>query len=41
VTSAPLLGGDSFEVLSEFLGMGREEYDELVAVGVSGEGPPE
>ena len=40
VTAAPLLGGDSFEVLSQFLGMSREEYEELVAAGVSGTGPP-
>lgn len=40
VRGAPVLGGDSFEVLSEFLGMSRAEYEELVADGVSGEGPP-
>ncbi len=40
VTGAPLMGGDSFEVLNQFLGMSREEYEELVAAGVSGSGPP-
>ena len=40
VTGAPLLGGDSFEVLSQYLGMSRAEYDELVEAGVSGAGPP-
>jgi crotonobetainyl-CoA:carnitine CoA-transferase CaiB-like acyl-CoA transferase len=40
VTAAPVLGGDSFEVLSEFLGMSREEYEELAAAGVTGIGPP-
>ena len=40
VTAAPVLGGDSFEVLSQFLGMDRDEYEELVAAGVTGEGPP-
>lgn len=40
VTGAPLLGGDSFEVLNQFLGMSREEYEELVRDGVSGTAPP-
>ena len=40
VSSAPLQGEHSFEVLSELLGMSREEYDRLVEAGVSGMGPP-
>lgn len=41
VRPAPLLGEHTFEVLSELLGTSREEYDALVAAGVSGMGPPE
>jgi crotonobetainyl-CoA:carnitine CoA-transferase CaiB-like acyl-CoA transferase len=40
VRPAPLLGEHSLEVLAELLGMGQEEYDRLVAAGVSGMGPP-
>ncbi|MBT5775025.1 MAG: CoA transferase [Dehalococcoidia bacterium] len=39
--AAPAQGQHSFEVFSEFLGMSRERYEELVAKNVSGEGPPE
>jgi crotonobetainyl-CoA:carnitine CoA-transferase CaiB-like acyl-CoA transferase len=41
VRPAPCLGEHSFEVLAELLGMNREEYDQLVASGVSGSGPPD
>ena len=40
VRAAPLLGEHSFEVFQEFLGMTQAEYDELVAAGISGTGPP-
>ena len=38
---APAQGQHSFEVFSEFLGMSRERYEELVAKNVTGEGPPQ
>ncbi len=38
---APCLGEHNFEVFSELLGMSREEYEALVASGVSGVGPPD
>ena len=38
---APMLGEHSFEVFSELLGVTEPEYDELVARGVSGDGPPD
>jgi crotonobetainyl-CoA:carnitine CoA-transferase CaiB-like acyl-CoA transferase len=38
---APVLGGDSHEVLRELLGMTDEAFEELVARGVSGVGPPD
>jgi benzylsuccinate CoA-transferase BbsF subunit len=38
---APMLGEHSFEVLSGFLGVTREEYEALVADNVSGDGPPQ
>ena len=42
VTSpSPLLGQHSAEVFEQHLGIGAEEYDQLVASGVSGEGPSE
>jgi formyl-CoA transferase len=41
VRPAPCLGEHTFEVLSELLGTTREEYEQLVAAGVSGEGPPD
>jgi benzylsuccinate CoA-transferase BbsF subunit len=39
--SAPMLGEHSFEVFHRFLGMTREEYDELERKNVTGTGPPE
>lgn len=41
VRPAPLLGQHTAEVLSELLGIGQEDYDRLVAAGISGMGPPE
>lgn len=41
VRPAPLLGQHTAEVLSELLGMGHEEYERLVAAGISGMGPPD
>ncbi len=41
VRPAPLHGEHSFEVLSELLGMSREDYDQLEAAGISGMGPPD
>jgi crotonobetainyl-CoA:carnitine CoA-transferase CaiB-like acyl-CoA transferase len=38
---APMLGEHSFEVLSGFLGVTREEYEALVADNLSGDGPPQ
>jgi crotonobetainyl-CoA:carnitine CoA-transferase CaiB-like acyl-CoA transferase len=38
---SPLLGQHSAEVFEQHLGIGREEYEQLAASGVSGEGPPE
>ena len=37
---APQLGQHSWQVLSTLLGMPREEYETLVADGVTGSGPP-
>jgi len=37
---SPLQGEHSWEVLHEYLGMTREEYDRLDAEGITGEGPP-
>lgn len=41
VRPAPLHGEHSFEVFHELLGMTKTEYDDLVASGISGMGPPE
>lgn len=41
VRAAPRLGEHTFEVLSALLGTTQDEYDALVAAGVSGTGPPE
>jgi crotonobetainyl-CoA:carnitine CoA-transferase CaiB-like acyl-CoA transferase len=41
IRSAPVLGGDSREVLRELLGMSDITVEELVAKGVSGVGPPD
>ncbi|MBK9610866.1 CoA transferase [Candidatus Amarobacter glycogenicus] len=41
VRPAPRLGQHSAEVLAELLGMREEEYERLVAAGISGEGPPD
>jgi crotonobetainyl-CoA:carnitine CoA-transferase CaiB-like acyl-CoA transferase len=38
---APLLGEHSREVLARFLDIGDEEYERLVALGVTGSGPPD
>jgi crotonobetainyl-CoA:carnitine CoA-transferase CaiB-like acyl-CoA transferase len=38
---APLQGEHSAEVLERFLGIGRDEYEELVRKGVTGSGPPD
>lgn len=38
---SPMLGEHSLEVLSEFLEVTEDEYAELVADNVSGDGPPE
>jgi crotonobetainyl-CoA:carnitine CoA-transferase CaiB-like acyl-CoA transferase len=38
---SPLLGQHSAEVFEQHLGIGAEQYERLVASGVSGEGPPE
>jgi crotonobetainyl-CoA:carnitine CoA-transferase CaiB-like acyl-CoA transferase len=40
VRPAPTHGEHSWEVLSAHLGMTRDEYDRLVAEGITGEGPP-
>ncbi|MFQ5380509.1 MAG: CaiB/BaiF CoA transferase family protein [Dehalococcoidia bacterium] len=40
IRPAPLLGEHSFEVLHEHLGLSEEEFVELSARGVTGEGPP-
>src|SRR4051794_26922045 len=40
VRPAPLLGEHTFEVLSELLGTTKEEYEALVAAGVSGTEKP-
>jgi crotonobetainyl-CoA:carnitine CoA-transferase CaiB-like acyl-CoA transferase len=37
---APKHGQHSWQVLSHLLGMSRAEYDELVAEGITGSGPP-
>lgn len=41
VRPAPLQGEHTLEVLAELLGTTPEEYEQLVAAGVSGGGPPE
>ena len=38
---APLLGEHSREVLSRFLGIDDAEYERLVALGITGSGPPD
>ena len=38
---APRLGEHSRAVLARFLGIDDPEYDRLVALGVTGEGPPD
>jgi crotonobetainyl-CoA:carnitine CoA-transferase CaiB-like acyl-CoA transferase len=38
---APMLGEHSREVLARFLSIGDEEYERLVALGVTGSGPPD
>ena len=38
---APLQGQHSLEVFEQYLGMTPAEYDELVAAGISGSGPPD
>ncbi|MCK9486028.1 MAG: CoA transferase [Dehalococcoidia bacterium] len=38
---APMLGEHSLEVFQELLDMDRGEYEELVALGISGDGPPD
>jgi crotonobetainyl-CoA:carnitine CoA-transferase CaiB-like acyl-CoA transferase len=40
VRPAPTHGEHSWEVLSSLLGLSREEYEKLVADGITGEGPP-
>jgi crotonobetainyl-CoA:carnitine CoA-transferase CaiB-like acyl-CoA transferase len=40
VRAAPTHGQHSWEVLSTYLGMSREEYDALATEGITGEGPP-
>lgn len=40
IRPAPVLGGDSFEVLHALLGMSRDEFEQLEAKGISGVGPP-
>lgn len=37
---APLQGEHSWEVFSAYLQMSREEYEHLVALGITGSGPP-
>ncbi|MFN8508845.1 MAG: CoA transferase [Dehalococcoidia bacterium] len=41
IRPAPRLGEHTLEVLAELLGTTHEEYDSLVAAGVSGTGPPD
>ena len=41
VRPAPLLGEHTAEVLAELLGTSNDEYEALVAAGVSGSGPPD
>ncbi|MDA0353510.1 MAG: CoA transferase [Chloroflexi bacterium] len=38
---APLQGQHSLEVFREFLGMSDEQYEELLAKNITGEGPPQ
>lgn len=38
---APTLGQHSFEVLSELLGVSRQEYQDLVELNVTGDSPPQ
>jgi crotonobetainyl-CoA:carnitine CoA-transferase CaiB-like acyl-CoA transferase len=40
VRAAPTHGQHSWEVLSTYLGMSRDEYDALAEDGITGEGPP-
>jgi crotonobetainyl-CoA:carnitine CoA-transferase CaiB-like acyl-CoA transferase len=40
-THTPMMGEHSFEVLSEELGVTAAEYERLVALGVTGEEPPD
>ena len=38
---APMLGEHSREVLAEYLGVTDDEYEELVALGITGDMPPD
>jgi crotonobetainyl-CoA:carnitine CoA-transferase CaiB-like acyl-CoA transferase len=40
IKAAPRHGEQSWEVLSRYLGLTRQQYEELVGQGITGEGPP-